>query len=295
MPQSSRARLISKVKPLRAETPSERGGGDGFVERNVYAYIAHKLGCEIVAGVFPQGSLLPNEAEMRARFAVSRTALREAYSVLAAKGLILPRPKIGTRVRQKSDWNMLDPEVLTWHLEAVPNEEFISELYTLRDMIEPAAAALAAAERSEATIEQIETAFAEMVRCKDGEGDLIAADLRFHLGILNATGNHFLGAFGSLIYAALFSTFRLSWEGAARIRDERLDQHGALIEAIRERNPEAAHERMRALITDSLGDVREFLRQRDERAGRSPPAAPVREAAGAGGRAEKSGRHPGSA
>ena len=81
---------------------------------------------------------------MRSRFAVSRTALREAYSVLAAKGLILPRPKIGTRVRPKADWNMLDPEVLTWHLEAVPNEEFISELYTLRHMIEPEAAALAA-------------------------------------------------------------------------------------------------------------------------------------------------------
>ena len=146
MPQSSRhARLVTKLKPLRAEAPSERGSDGAFVERNVYAYIAHKLGCEIVGGVFPPGTLLPNEAEMRSRFAVSRTALREAYSVLAAKGLILPRPKIGTRVRPKADWNMLDPEVLTWHLEAVPNEEFISELYALRHMIEPEAAAAAAA------------------------------------------------------------------------------------------------------------------------------------------------------
>jgi len=269
MPQSSRhARLIAKLRPLRAEAPSERGGDGALTERNVYAYIAHKLGSEIVAGVFPPGTLLPNEAEMRARFAVSRTALREAYSVLAAKGLILPRPKIGTRVRPKSDWNMLDPEVLTWHLEAVPNEEFISELYVLRHMIEPEAAALAADSASPTTIEQIGTAFADMVRFKDGEGDLISADLRYHLGILNATGNHFMGAFGSLIYAALFSTFKLSWEGAARIRDNRLQQHGEVFEAIRDKDPDLSRERMHALLRDSLGDVREFLHQRDERAQR---------------------------
>ena len=277
MPQSSRhARLIAKLKPARAEARAEaraaRSADAALVERNVYAYIAHKLGCEIVSGIFPPGTLLPNEAEMRARFAVSRTALREAYSVLAAKGLILPRPKIGTRVRPKADWNMLDPEVLTWHLEAVPNEEFISELYTLRHMIEPAAAALAAQAPSAATIEDIGTAFADMVRFKDGEGDLISADLRFHLTILNATGNHFVGAFGSLIYAALFSTFKLSWEGAARIRDNRLEQHRGVFEAIRDRQPELARERMDDLLTDSLGDVREFLRQRDQRKRGSKPA-----------------------
>ncbi len=269
MPQSSRhARLIAKLKPAREAQP-ERGGVGALVEHNVYAYIAHRLGCEIVAGIFPPGTLLPNEAEMRSRFAVSRTALREAYSVLAAKGLILPRPKIGTRVRPKSDWNMLDPEVLTWHLEAVPNEEFISELYTLRHMIEPEAAAAAAITASPTTVEQMSAAFADMVRFKNGAGDLISADLRFHLGMLNATGNHFVGAFGSLIYAALFATFKLSWEGAARIRDSRLEQHGAVFEAIRDKKPDLARERMHTLLTDSLGDVREFLNQRDERASQS--------------------------
>ena len=73
-------------------------------------------GSEIVGGVYPPGSLLPNAADMCARFSVSRTALREAYSMLSAKALIVARPKIGTRVRPKSDWNLLDPEVLAWHL-----------------------------------------------------------------------------------------------------------------------------------------------------------------------------------
>ena len=66
---------------------------------------------------------------MRARFSVSRTALREAYSSLAAKGLIAARPKVGTRVRPKSDWNMLDPEVLAWHIQTLPNENLAEDLY----------------------------------------------------------------------------------------------------------------------------------------------------------------------
>ena len=106
----------------------------------------------------PPGSLLPNEFEMRERFAVSRTALREAYRVLTAKGLIVSRPKVGTRVRPKSDWNMLDPEVLAWHLQTVPTEGFVSDLFVLREMVEPAAAAMAATTRPPAVEKPAEPA-----------------------------------------------------------------------------------------------------------------------------------------
>ena len=192
------------------------------MERNVYAYIAHKLGCEIVGGVFPPGTLLPNKAEMRARFAVSRTALREAYSVLVAKGHSAAPEGRHPGLLQEPTGTCSTPRCSsgTWKRYRTRNSSRSST--RLRQMVEPEAAALAAAGPSPATIEQIGAAYADMVRFKDGAGDLISADLRFHLGILNATDNHFVGAFGSRIYAALFSTFRLSWEGAARIRDNRL-------------------------------------------------------------------------
>ena len=243
-------------------------GDDAPFERNIHAYLSNALGREIVSGVYPPGSLLPSESEMRARFSVSRTALREAYSVLAAKALIVARPRVGTRVRPKTDWNMLDPDVLGWHLQAVPTEDFVDDLYALRQIVEPAAAALAASARSPATIDRIATAYADMERFKDGAGDLIAADLQFHLAILEATGNHFIGALGSLIHTALLGTFKLSWEGAARIQDDRLCQHRAIFEAIRDGSPERARERMNDLLRDSINDVREFLHRRDA----TPPA-----------------------
>jgi DNA-binding FadR family transcriptional regulator len=230
--------------------------------RNLHASLAGRLGCEIVGGVYPPGSLLPNAVEMCARFSVSRTALREAYSVLAAKALIVARPKIGTRVRPKTDWNMLDPEVLSWHMQSTPTENFVAELFVLRQIVEPEAAALAAKAHSRATIDRIAEAYERMDRFKDGAGDLISADLDFHMGILEATRNHFLAALGGLIRTSLECTFELSWEGASRIQEARLLQHRAILDAIRDGAPEIARKRMTELLRDSINDVREYLRLR---------------------------------
>ena len=256
-------RGASRRRPAGARAAPSRSTRDDALERNIYSRLAGKLGQEIVAGVYPAGSLLPNAAEMCARFSVSRTALREAYSMLSAKGLIVARPKIGTRVKPKADWNVLDPEVLAWHLQAAPTEHFVRELFALRQMVEPEAAALAAASPSPTTVERIADAYGRMERFKNGAGDLIGADLDFHTGILEATDNRFLAALAGLIHTALEITFRLSWKGAEHIQDDRLHQHKAIFEAIRDRAPDRARARMAELLRDSIDDVREYLRQRD--------------------------------
>ena len=249
--------------PVSASSAARRSVESAPLERSLPSQLAGRLGREIVGGLYPSGSLLPNAVEMCARYSVSRTALREAYSVLAAKALIVARPKVGTRVRPKSDWNMLDPEMLSWHLQSVPTEDFVADLFVLRQMVEPAAAALAAAERSSGTLERITEAYGRMERFKNGSGDLIQADLDFHLGILEATGNHFLTALGGLIQASLECTFKLSWEGAGRIQDDRLHQHQEILGAICDGSAELARERMAGLLRSSINDVLEFLRQRD--------------------------------
>jgi len=231
-------------------------------ERGIRASLAGRLGREIVSGVYPPGSLLPNAPDMCARFEVSRTALREAYSVLTAKAMIVARPKIGTRVRPKADWNMLDPEVLSWHLQSTPTESFVAELFVLRQMVEPEAAALAAKAHSRSTIERVADAYRRMDEFKDGAGDLIGADLDFHMGILEGTGNHFLTALGGLIRTSLECTFELSWEGASKIQDDRLHQHRGILEAIRDGAAELARARMTELLSDSIEDVRQYLHER---------------------------------
>lgn len=258
----SREKSWSRLNPspLPAIGAQRAGRDHAAFERNIPSQLAGQLGRDIVSGVYPPGSLLPNAIEMGERFSVSRTALREAYSMLSAKALILARPKVGTRVRPKSEWNMLDPEVLAWHLEAAPTEEFIAHLFVLRQMVEPPAAALAAAAGSSATVARVAEAYWRMERFQNGAGDLIGADLDFHTGILEATQNPFLAALAGLILASLECTFRLSWQGAARIHHDRLLQHLAILEAIREGAPDLARDRMAELLRDSAEDVRTQLR-----------------------------------
>jgi GntR family transcriptional regulator, galactonate operon transcriptional repressor len=228
------------------------------MKRNANDSLAVALGAEIIAGLYPPGSRLPNESALLDRFKVSRPTLREAFRVLAAKGLIVSRQKVGTSVRPKSDWNMLDPDFLSWHLRAALTEEFIADLFELRQMVEPQAAYLAAEGQDPEAIERIRAAYADMERFKTGRGDLIGADLRFHQAILDATGNLFIGALGGLIHTALIGTFKLGWS-AAVIKDDRLHQHGTVLEAIETGAPEAARERMASLLQASIDDVRRAL------------------------------------
>ena len=75
---------------------------------------------------------------------VSRTAMREAVKVLAAKGLLEVRPGTGMRVRPRSEWNLLDPDLLSWQCEAIADGQFVRDLYQVRLIIEPATAESAA-------------------------------------------------------------------------------------------------------------------------------------------------------
>ena len=174
--------------------------------------------------------------------------------MLAAKGLIVSRQKVGTSVRPKSDWNRLDPDFLAWHLRAALNEDFVNDIFQLRQMVEPQAAYLAAQTQDSEAIARIGAAYADMER-HNGEEEVTKADLRFHQAILDATGNLFIGALGGLIDTALTGTFQLGWRAAASIRDNRLHQHRAVLIAISEGKPEEARDRMTELLQDSVGDV----------------------------------------
>ena len=238
-------------RAARSGKPATRGNANDL--------LAAALGGEIIAGVYPPGSRLPGEASLLQRFKVSRPTLREAFRVLAAKGLIVSRQKVGTSIRPKSDWNMLDHDFLAWHLGAALNDDFVDDLFQLRQMIEPQAAFLAAEARDAAAFERIAAAYADMERSSPGTDEVTDPDLRFHQAILDATGNPFIGSLGGLIDTALVGTFRLGWRAPASIRDDRLRQHRLVMKAIGEGKPEEARECMAALLRDSVTDVRRAM------------------------------------
>ena len=109
-------------------------------KRSSHDLIARAIGKEILTGVWAPGATLPPEAVLMQRFGVSRTVLREVMKTLSAKGLVVLKTRVGTRVMNSSSWNFFDAELLGWRVEIGLDEEFRRSLLEIRLAVEPAAA-----------------------------------------------------------------------------------------------------------------------------------------------------------
>jgi DNA-binding FadR family transcriptional regulator len=124
----------------------------------VHGEVVRGLGALVLDGRFPPGEALPREDDLAGLFAVSRTSLREAVKVLAAKGLLEARPRTGVRVRPQDDWNLLDADVLSWHPDLTGDRDLMRSLIEARRVIEPPAAGMAAMRATAADLARIEAA-----------------------------------------------------------------------------------------------------------------------------------------
>lgn len=213
------------------------------------------LGRRILSSHYPPGSTLPTEAQLCAEFGVSRTAMREAIKMLAAKGLVVSRQRAGTRVQDADNWNRLDTDVLNWMSDVEPDPAFVAGLIEVRQALEPAAAHYAAMRATSRDLALIEEAY-EAMRAAPLE-DFAAcaeADLGFHVRILRASHNPVFASLGNLIGQALTNSFRLT-TSASQSYVAALAAHGDVLEAIRLRQPDVASARMRALIDIASTDL----------------------------------------
>ena len=123
--------------------------------RSSHDNIARTIGKEILTGIYLPGANLPPEAALMQRFGVSRTVLREVMKTLSAKGLVVLKTRIGTRVLNSSNWNFFDADLLAWRVELGLDEEFRRSLAEIRLAFEPSAAGLAAERRSAQHVAQL--------------------------------------------------------------------------------------------------------------------------------------------
>ena len=213
-----------------------------------HAEVARSIGIDIISGRLAEGARLPGDAELTATFGVSRPELRESVKTLVAKGLLSTKARVGTVVRGRSDWNMFDPDVLAWHLDAGIDKRFLADLAEIRLAIEPRAAALAAERRSDGDVAAMRMAMAQMEREPSTSVAFADADLALHIAVANASGNPFMRSIGAVIEAALRASFVLSAPVETADRDTVLVWHQRIIDAIADGNPEAASEAMIEVI-----------------------------------------------
>ncbi len=206
------------------------------------------------------GDQLPTEAVLLERMGVSRTTLREGIKILAAKGMVTPRPKVGTTVRPPADWSLLDPEVLGWLFSGGDLEGALVELFDVRRMIESEAAALAADMASREQVAEIAAAYQAMEEATSLEGAL-EADVAFHKAVIHATNNRFMSALASVSETALRATVRLSVRRPGGLPHS-LPQHAAVLRAIVARDAKESRKTMEHLILSAQSDAIAVARER---------------------------------
>lgn len=220
----------------------------------LHGSIARKLGIAIVSGQYKPADLLDGEVSSSEQFAVSRTAYREAVRILAAKGLVDARPKVGTRINPKSKWNLLDPDVLVWIFESEPDLDVLNSLFELRNVVESAAAGFAATRRSAAHLKAMRLALTGMATHTLATEAGRQADLDFHTTLLDATNNPFIISLTSGVSAAISATTLFKYRKGPLRRDPMPD-HVRVFEAIASKNPVKAEQAMSELIALAREDT----------------------------------------
>jgi DNA-binding FadR family transcriptional regulator len=220
----------------------------------VHGTVAQEIGLAIVSGRLKPGEVLDNEIEAANLRKVSRNTYREAMRMLVAKGLVVSRTRTGTRVSEVSEWNVLDPDVLAWTFSGTPRPAVIHALFELRSVVEPAAAALAAARRRPRQLEQMKNALAEMRSrtLKTPEGRM--ADSAFHAALLESTFNPFVVSLTKGVTGAITALTEFKLRLRRVMRDPVVD-HERVYEAIVAKDAPAAREAMNNLIRLAILDM----------------------------------------
>lgn len=215
--------------------------------RNLTWGLLDHLGKAIVTGAYEQ-TPFPTEAELSLQHGISRSVTREAVKMLTAKGLLSARPRQGTMVQPSANWNLFDPDVLSWLLERKLTIELLLQFSQLRSAIEPAAAALAAQYATPGAIDAIRAGHHLMIEAEAANGDPLEADIAFHIAILSASGNPFFAQFRDVVATALRTSIKFTNRIKGRTAD--IGEHEAVLLAIEAGDPDAARQAMDRIISD---------------------------------------------
>lgn len=173
---------------------------------NVFHTVLQQAAMEIVDGRLAAGTRL-TLSDVEAQFGISRTLARDVVKALEAVGLLVAKRRAGIQVLPKSDWRVLDAQVIEWRLESEGRLAQIASLTELRRGIEPMAAGLAAERRTPEQAQRLVALADELKSLGDqgfGRADrYLQADIEFHGLLLEMSGNEMLAAMQGMISEVL--------------------------------------------------------------------------------------------
>jgi GntR family transcriptional regulator, transcriptional repressor for pyruvate dehydrogenase complex len=212
----------------------------------------------IYRGQLKPGEQLLPERELAETLNVSRNSVREAINKLIDRKLIENRQGMGTFVRKPEPGQQDNP------LSTVLGDDISAqELLEFRLGLECNAAVLAARKATSEDIVHLNAVMEEMHQMVK-EGSMgHEEDVRFHMGIAYATKNrvqiHMMKRFYDLLYYGIWKSHMYLYQEKPNL-EAILNQHGKLVEAIRNHDTQMAYDVMR----EHIKFVMEFLAVRAE-------------------------------
>jgi DNA-binding FadR family transcriptional regulator len=224
----------------------------------------------IVSGALAPGARLPRETELSERFDISRGVARECLRALEERGLVTVKHGSATTVNPRGSWDLFDADVITVALAGAGAVSLLGDYLECRRMIEIGSAGLAAVRASGEDVVRLEEllgamkAAASQGGARSQEREYHAADVAFHVALVEATGNDALVSLVRRIDAALLAA-RYPLARPAHRRTRAIPEHEAILTAVRARDEPAAREAMRV----HLDTVEHYLHEHARRVARA--------------------------
>lgn len=225
--------------------------------------IAHQIRDAIRAGHLAEGQRLPAEHELADEFRVSRATVREAMRTLSAARLVETNRGAtgGTFVALPSPEAVAESLGDTIELWFLTGSTSTAEVDESRRWIERGCMRLAARNRTDDDLTAIEEAFERGAEASIETDLFLAYDLEFHVAICRATHNTVMELAMTAIHLARPRTNTLLLSALAP--GPVVDQHRAILEAIRHGDPDLAEQAFMAHFDHMMGVQRAALEHRD--------------------------------
>lgn len=209
--------------------------------------VADDLLARVARGEFKPGDRLPSEQALMEAYGVGRNTVREAMHGLRTIGIVEIRPRLGAKVLDVRAENVLANSAVA----ALLHDRTIYELYDVRLILEPAAAARAATRRTDADIEAIRLALARYRAAHELGANVGNADIEFHQAIAEASGNSVLARILAPM-ADLLANARKATGAIPEAADRALNEHQAIADAIEARSSTRARAAMKTHIQSAI-------------------------------------------
>lgn len=208
--------------------------------------VAEHLTRLITSSQFPPGSFLPPEIELCKQLGVSRPTAREALRTLEARGLVTTRHGVGVQVTNRTR----EVAVSSIELMLQQSKSGLRDLLEVRLMLECEGCSLAARRATDDSLQAIDHAIQEMRDHASTVDEYVAADLKFHLCLAEASKNDVLVSLIHAIRGLLLDGIKATYALDLRI-EQRLDDHGRIFEAIAAGKTRVAETAMRQHLRSS--------------------------------------------